>query len=224
MLGPQDEGQQHVTPKMRLMMLALAVTLAAPAVAGPKQGDLATAVLHDPEAPVGGNPMGDVTIVAFLDYNCPFCRRSTPELDKFVAGDPNVRVVYKDWPILAASSVLDAKMALAANYQGKYQQAHNALMAMKTRFASNDAVKDALKAAGIDMDRLNADLAAHNDEINALLKRNFAQADALGLQGTPVFLVGPFKLAQELDEAGFRQAVADARSRLKGDHPGPASH
>ena len=186
-----------------------------PQVAQPIQSsaDLARLVLHDPDAPMAGNPNGDVTIVAFLDYNCPYCRRSTPQLDAFIKSDANVRVVYKDWPILAASSVLEAKVALAANYQGEYQAAHDALMAITIRPATKDAVKTAMSGAGIDIDRLNRDLATHNDDIDALLKRNNAEAEALGLQGTPVFLVGPFKMAQELDEAGFRQAVADARAR-----------
>ena len=179
--------------------------------------DLTRLVLHDPASPSGGNPRGDVTIVAFLDYNCPYCRRSTPQLDAFLKSDPNVRVVYKDWPILAASSVLEAKVAVAANYQGKYQEAHDALMEISVRPASKEAVKAAMEAAGIDIVRLNADLARHSDEIEALLRRNNTEAEALGFQGTPVFLVGPLKLAQELNEAGFRQAVADARARRSGE-------
>src|SRR5260370_4468765 len=77
------------------------------------------AILNDPEAPVAGNPMGDVTIVAFLHYNCPFCKRATPDLDKFVQTDGKVRLVYKDWPILTKASVYGAKLALARKYQGK---------------------------------------------------------------------------------------------------------
>lgn len=210
-----------------IVMATMALTVAAPVAFGQKTSDFIQMVLHDPDAPVGGDPNGDVTIVAFLDYNCPFCRRSTPELDKYIASDPNVRIVYKDWPILAESSVLAAKVAIAAKYQGKYQQAHDALMAITIRPATAEAVKAAVQSAGIDVGRLNEDLSTHNDDINALLKRNLAQADAMGLQGTPVFLIGPFKMAQELDEAGFRQAVADARARQKAAsaaEPGPADH
>jgi protein-disulfide isomerase len=190
----------------------------APALAAPT-ADLAQLVLHDPESPVGGNPNGDVTIVAFLDYNCPFCRRSTPQLNAFLATDPNVRLVYKDWPILSEASVTEAKVALAARYQNKYREAHDALMAITIRPASTAAVKTAMKSAGLDIDRLNKDLAAHNDDIDALLKRDEAEAEALGFQGTPVFLIGPFKMAQELDEGGFRQVVADARARLAAATP-----
>ncbi len=86
-------------------------------------------ILNDPATPVGGNPDGDVTIVAFMDYNCPFCKKSSPDLERFVKDDGKVRLVYKEWPILADSSVYGARLALAAKYQGKYLDAHLALMA-----------------------------------------------------------------------------------------------
>ena len=76
-----------------------------------------------------------------------------------------------------------------------------------------------MQAAGIDVDRLNTDLAAHGADITALLQRTLSQADAMHLQGTPVFLIGPFIKAQELDFAGFRQAVSDARARQSGGLP-----
>ena len=200
--------------------LAACTLICAPATAQqPAIGsaaELTRLVLHDPTSPTAGNPRGDVTVVAFLDYNCPFCRRATPQLDAFLKTDPNVRVVYKDWPILAPSSITEAKVALAAAYQGMYQQAHDALMAIAIRPATKDAIKAAVESAGVDVARLDKDLAAHNDAIDAILARDNAEAEALGLQGTPVFLVGPFKIAQELDEAGFRQAVADARARQGG--------
>lgn len=171
-------------------------------------------VLHDPESPVAGNPKGDVTIVAYLDYNCPYCRRSTPELDRFLSSDPNVRVVFKDWPILGPTSITAAKIALGAKYQGKYLAAHEALMRMNLRSANSKPMKDALEAAGVDTTKLNADLSAHNDAISEILQRNIEEADALGFQGTPVFIIGPFVMRSALDEAGFRQAVSDARARL----------
>ena len=195
--------------------------LASPVLAqdkpAPSPAELTRMVLHDPASPEAGDPRGDVTIVAFLDYNCPFCRRTTPQLDAFLRSDPKVRVVYKDWPILAASSVLEAKVAVAAGYQGRYAAAHDALMAITVRPATREAVKAAVSGAGIDVARLNADLAAHDADIDALLARDNTEAEALGFQGTPVFLIGPFTIAQELDEAGFRQAVSDARARRGAD-------
>ncbi|SHF72620.1 Protein-disulfide isomerase [Kaistia soli DSM 19436] len=185
-------------------------SLAGAGLAHSERGDT-NAILHDPDAPVGGNPRGDVTIVAFLDYNCPFCKKSAPDLDRIVREDGKIRLVYKDWPILAPSSVFGARAALAVKYQDRYEAAHHALMGIPGHGIAEDKMLTAIRAAGIDMERLNQDLTAHAAEIDALLRRNLAQADTLGLQGTPTYLVGPF-MTSTLDYAGFRQVVADARA------------
>ncbi|MGA0531914.1 DsbA family protein [Hansschlegelia sp. KR7-227] len=170
-------------------------------------------IVGDPSAPVGGNPKGDVTIVAFVDYNCGFCKRSAPALDKLVKADGKVKLVYKDWPILAESSVVGAKLALAAKYQGKYEVAHAALMSLTGAKVPVDKMSAALTTAGVDMSRLAADAEAHNSEITALLKRNDAQARGMQFQGTPVYLIGPLLVAAALDYAGFKDAVEQARAR-----------
>ena len=195
----------------------VASSLSARVLAAPGPVDV-KAILNDPEAPVGGNPDGDVTIVAFLDYNCPFCKKATPALAKLVASDGGVRLVYKDWPILAASSVDGARMALAAKYQGEYEQAHAALMAVPGR-SSRDHMAEAIRKAGVDMTRLEADLKTHDSEISALINRNRDEADSLGLEGTPVFLIGPFKVAAALDYEGLKRVVEQARERQNGAAP-----
>ncbi|WP_370677722.1 DsbA family protein [Pleomorphomonas sp. PLEO] len=169
-------------------------------------------VLHDPATPEGGNPKGDLTIVAFADYNCPFCKKAEPDLDRAVREDGNIRLVYKDWPILTQASVYGARLALAAHYQGAYERAHHALMTMPGRAVSHDDMQQAIAAAGVDMPRLNADLEAKKSDITALLARNMDQADALGLQGTPTYLIGPL-ITSTLDYDGFRAAIAEARQR-----------
>ncbi|MFT0860721.1 DsbA family protein [Ancylobacter sp. G4_0304] len=171
------------------------------------------ALLYDPKTPTGGNPKGDVTIVAFFDYNCGYCKQSSPALEKLVKEDGKIRLVYKDWPILAASSVSAAQLALAAHYQGKYQAAHKALIALPSRSMNDAKMSAALKAAGVDLARLSADLDANAKEIGAILVRNNEQAEALQLPGTPVYLVGPYKVAASLDYQGFKDVVADARKR-----------
>lgn len=173
-------------------------------------------ILRDPAAPVGGNPEGDVTIVAFTDYNCPFCKKAEPDLERAVREDGNIRLVYKDWPILTQASVHGARLALAAHYQGAYERAHHALMTISGRAVSQDDMRQAIAAAGVDMSRLTADLEARKGDITALLARNMDQADALGLQGTPAYLIGPL-LASTLDYDGFRAAIAEARRRQAGD-------
>ena len=136
------------------------------------------AILNDPEAPEGGNPKGDVTIVAFVDYNCPFCKKSAPDLERIVAEDGQIRLVYKDWPILSEASVFGAQLALASKYQGAYLRTHTALMSVRGH-VSKESLLEAVKASGIDMDRVQNDLGAHSGQISALLnaispKRNLS--------------------------------------------------
>ncbi|MBS7700078.1 MULTISPECIES: DsbA family protein [unclassified Chelatococcus] len=168
-------------------------------------------ILNDPAVPVGGNPKGDLTIVAYLDYNCPYCKKTAPILDRIVKEDGRIRLVYKDWPVIRPTSIDGATLAIAANFQGKYEAAHHALMSIPGSNVSRDAMSKALQAAGIDMSRLDADMAARAGEIDALIKRNMAQGDALDLTGTPTFLVGPFRTST-LDAQGFKQVIKDARA------------
>jgi protein-disulfide isomerase len=117
-----------VLTRRGLMVALLAGGLASRALAQATKAD-EDAILRDPDAPVAGNPAGDVTIVAFLDYNRPYCKVAAPDLARVVKEDGNIRLVYKDWPVIAETSVCAAQLALAAQYQGRYQQAHDALMA-----------------------------------------------------------------------------------------------
>ena len=87
-------------------------------------------ILRDPAAPVGGNPEGDVTIVAFTDYNCPFCKKAEPDLERAVREDGNIRLVYKDWPILTQASVHGARLALAAHLLRREQTLVSTLRAV----------------------------------------------------------------------------------------------
>ena len=197
------------------LTLALAALATSPALAAQVNVE---EILNDPASPIGGDPKGDVTIVAFLDYNCPFCKKATPGLARAVKEDGHVRLVYKDWPILAPSSVDGAKLALAAKYQDKYEDAHAALMALKGRSTAAQ-MRAAVEGAGVDMARLDADLSAHAADIAALIKRNNAEAESLELQGTPVFLIGPFKVAAAIDYDEFKRVVGQARARQKGGAP-----
>lgn len=174
----------------------------------------ARAILDDPDAPVGGNPKGNTPIVAFLDYNCPYCRATAPDLNRFVAADGQIRLVYKDWPILALSSVYGARLALGANLQGQYQSAHDALMAIRGVKTTEATMRAAVEVAGVDMSKLDRDLGAHDKAIMRLIKRNDDQAKALGLEGTPSYLIGPFLIAQPLNYQGFSEAVQNFRQHL----------
>lgn len=170
------------------------------------------AILHDPDAPESGNPKGDVTIVAFTDYNCPFCKQAAPDLQRIVKEDGGIRLVYKDWPILSEASVVGAQLAIAAKFQGRYETAHHALMGIPGRKISAQKMRKAVAASGVDMKRLEADLKGQEKKITALIYRNMDQADSLGLQGTPTYLIGPFRTST-LDYDGFKLALEEARRR-----------
>ena len=201
-----------IRPSRRTMLVGLTALMGAGLAAQVRADDLsAEMILNDPEAPVGGNAKGDLTIVSFFDYNCPFCKRTVRPLNAVLASDGNIRHVYKDWPILAKSSIYGAKLALAARYQDRYEEAYTALMQIDGSRISEKQMRQAVQDAGFDMRRLETDADRHDDEITTLLRRNNAQAEGLGLHGTPVFLIGQFLVASALDEAGFRQVVKDAR-------------
>ncbi len=181
---------------------------------GPTEADVSReAILFDPAAQIAGNPKGDLTIVVFFDYNCPYCKQSEPELTRLVKTDGKIRLVYKDWPILTPDSIKGAQWALAAKYQGRYDDAHFAMMAIPGPKIPAARMREAIAKSGVDMDRLDADLQAHGDDITKLLRRNLAQADSLGLQGTPAYIVGEYRVTQALNYEGFKRVAADARAR-----------
>jgi protein-disulfide isomerase len=171
-------------------------------------------VLRDPEIPSLGNPKGDLTVVEFFDYQCPFCRKMAPELAKLTQDDGNIRLVLKDWPVFGDASVYAAKMALASKYQDKYVQAHQALIQVDSKLTV-DAVNDLLAKAGVDVATATSDLQAHQKTIDDLLARNSAQAEAFGFQGTPGFIVGTFRVPGVLEMKVFKQVIADARAAAK---------
>ena len=167
-------------------------------------------VLRDPEIPAAGNVDGDINIVEWFDYNCPYCRKIEPELRQVVQDDGKGRLVLKDWPILGEVSKIAARMALGAKYQDKFIQAHDAMIGVASRL-TEPRLHELLAAAGVDMDRLKADLTGNARAIDAILARNNAQAEAFGFKGTPSFIVGKFRVPGVLTMAEFEMVIADAR-------------
>jgi protein-disulfide isomerase len=192
---------------------------AAPAAArGQDDGDnvlTEALVLRDPEIPAAGNANGDITIVEYFDYQCPYCRKIAPELRQVVQNDGKVRLVLKDWPILGPISVVASRMALASKYQDKYVQAHEALIGLSSKL-TEPRLREVLAGAGIDVDRLNRDLAGNAKTIDAILARNDDQGRAFGFKGTPAFIVGKFRVPGALTMEEFGQAIADARKAAAG--------
>ena len=167
-------------------------------------------VLRDPDIPVAGNPKGDITIVEYFDYQCPYCRKLEPELRQVVQDDGKVRLVLKDWPVLGPVSVIAARMALASKYQDKFLQAHAALIGVNSKL-TEPRIRELLADAGVDVDRATRDLATNAKAIDAILARNNDQATAFGFRGTPSFIIGKFRVPGVLTMAQFEQAIADAR-------------
>jgi protein-disulfide isomerase len=167
-------------------------------------------VLRDPGIPVAGNGSGDVSVVEFFDYQCPYCRKVEPELRQVVHDDGKIRLVWKDWPILGPMSVVASRMAVASRYQDKFEQAHDALIALNSKL-TEAKIRDALSGGGLDVDRLDRDLKEKATEIDATLARNNDQATAFEFRGTPSFIVGKFRVPGVLTMPQFTRAIADAR-------------
>ena len=167
-------------------------------------------VLRDPDIPVAGNADGDITIVEYFDYQCPYCRKIEPELRQVVQDDGKVRLIWKDWPILGPVSVTATRMALASKYQGKFTEAHDALIGVSSKL-TEPRIHELLAGAGIDVDRATRDLATNAKAIDAIMARNNDQATAFGFRGTPSFIVGKFRVPGVLTMAEFDQVIADAR-------------
>ena len=164
---------------------------------------------NDPNAPEIGNPDGDVTVVEFFDYNCPFCKRASAEVAQLLEKDANVRVVYREWPILSEGSVVAARASLAARNQGKYQEFHEALMGLKGR-ADEASVMRVAKEVGLDLDRLREDMAA--PEIDEHLQTTSTLAQQLGFNGTPSFVVGDGLAPGFIELNELEAMVAEARA------------
>jgi protein-disulfide isomerase len=149
------------------------------------------ALLAPPLAtPASGDPKAKVTVVEFFDYQCPICRGIEPDLKKLVDQDHNVRIVHKDLPVFGAASQYAAYCSFAAARLGKYEMAHDALIASHIRLETSDAVRSVLSGAGFDVKSLDADIAQHEREYATVLARNRREATALGIKGTPGVIVG----------------------------------
>jgi protein-disulfide isomerase len=167
-------------------------------------------ILNDVEAPVAGNPNGDVTIVEFFDYRCPYCKQVGPTIAQLLKEDSKLRFVYKELPILGPDSVVAARAALAARNQGKYFPLHDALM--RTRGTLDEATVLKLAGdAGLDTKRLKTDMSA--PEIDKILDRNMKLAHMLAITGTPGFVVGDTIVPGAVDLATLRSLVSDARKK-----------
>jgi len=170
---------------------------------------------RDPRAPVGGNPEGDVTVVEFFDYNCPYCRAVKPALRELLAGDAGLRFVYKEFPILGESSQTAARAALAATRQGRatYERFHDALLGVQGQLANDDVFRIA-ERIGLDMARLRTDM--EDPGIEAAIQANLDLASRLKITGTPAFVIGEAIIPGAVSLEELREAVSQARTKSTG--------
>lgn len=171
------------------------------------------ALLRDKYSVVAGNPKGDVTIVEFFDYQCGYCKAVKPQLDRALKADRNIRLVYKEFPILGSVSTYASRAAIAARKQGddKYRAYHNALM--KARRLSVPAVLAIAKQVGLDVDKLRKDM--NDPEVAETIRRNHALARKLGIRGTPAFVIGDEMVPGAIGTAQIAAKVARARAACK---------
>jgi len=169
-------------------------------------------IFHAKSSVVAGNPQGDVSVVAFLDYNCPYCREGAPDLAKLIAQDGKVRLVLKELPVLGKDSEEVARIALAAVPQGKYLELHQRLFSEPGRATKAKALRVAGQL-GLDIARLEADM--NDASITATLLDNTRLARDIGVRGVPFYLVGDRRVASE--DGDLYDALAGGVAAIRKD-------
>ncbi len=172
--------------------------------------DNRAALYEDADSPVAGNPDGDVTVVEFFDYRCGYCKRTFPTLMQTLKDDGNVRLVLKEFPILGADSRIAAQAALAARKQGKYFPYHKAMMAARGTL-NEKAIMAIARSVGLDTKRLQRDM--QDPAIKAMIDKNFRLADALGVRGTPAFVIGNRLVPGAVNSVTLKSLIAQAREK-----------
>ena len=166
-----------------------------------------------PMSPVSGNAHGDVTLVEFFDYQCGYCKRALGTMEALLNTDADVRVVWKEFPILGPVSSIAARAAMAADRQNRYLPFHLALM--RAPELTEEKVFEIAGETGLDIERLRRDM--EDPAIDAYLEETRALARELGIEGTPAFVVGDTLVPGIIDAAQMNALLAAARA---GDNRG----
>jgi protein-disulfide isomerase len=162
---------------------------------------------QDLNAPVLGNPDGDITIVEFFDYNCGYCKRAMTAMQAVLEKDKNIRVVYREFPILSEGSIFASRAALASRAQGKYEEFHWALMSAQR--ADEASVMKIAEQIGLDVAKLRVDMDA--PEVAEHIQTSRDVANALQFTGTPSFLIGDEIVGGYIPEETIVEIIADQR-------------
>ena len=164
--------------------------------------------LTSADAPSVGPADADVVVVEFFDYNCGYCRRAVPDIQKLIKEDTNVRFVFREMPILSPNSRDVARWSIAAHKQDKYFEFHAALMEKRGN-RSPAVMKEMAEELGLDADKLEKD--ANSAAVKKMLEKDVEVARAIGIRGTPAFIIGGDLYPGYLGEDGLRQTIENAR-------------
>lgn len=147
----------------------------------------ANPLFHQPNDPVSGNPAGKITVVEFFDYQCTHCVDMAPVMTALIKANPDIRVIYKEFPIRGPVSEFASRAALAANKQGKYVELSHAILT-SAQPLTQDSVLQIAKSTGINVDKLKKDM--EDTSVKNQLKANIKLAQDLKLMGTPAIFIG----------------------------------
>jgi len=165
-------------------------------------------LLNDPASPVAGNPEGDVTLVEFFDYRCQFCRRVVSSMRALLEEDDDLRIVFKELPVLGEDSVRAARAALASRRQDGYVPFHFALM--QANHFSEAAILELAASLGLDARQLARDM--HAPEIQRAIEDNYQLASRLGVEGTPAFVIGDRLIPGAVGKDRLEELIEEARA------------
>ncbi|PIR37492.1 MAG: hypothetical protein COV35_10415 [Alphaproteobacteria bacterium CG11_big_fil_rev_8_21_14_0_20_39_49] len=168
---------------------------------------------NNPLDPVVGNPEGDVTIVEFFDYTCGYCKKIMPYIAEIIKEDPNVKVVFKEIPILGPNAIIAAKASIAV-YQiapEKYFEFHTKLMSK--RITSKASVLEEATALGIDAKQVEERM--ESDEVINIILKSKELAESIGVRGTPAIVIGETLFPGAIDLETFRKQIAQERAKNK---------
>src|SRR6201992_1696703 len=172
----------------------------------------ADTIFNSPRGVVLGNKNGDVTFVEFFDYNCGYCKRAMADMIDLMKTDPKLKVVLKEFPVLSDGSVEAAKVAVAVRMQdpggAKYLDFHQKLLGGRGPADKAHALA-AAKDAGVDMARLEKDVAS--PEVKATIEENMKLAEAMGMNGTPSYVVGKQVVVGAIGLDGLKEKIDMAR-------------
>ena len=163
----------------------------------------------DKNAPILGNPNGEITIVEFFDYNCGYCRRAFKTIMNLIADNNAVKVVMRELPILGDASVFTAKASLASQKQQKYEEFHVALMNNRSRNTEKSVLKIA-KKIGMDVDQLQLDM--NSSFVLDHIEESQKLSESLGISGTPAFVFGEKIVPGAIDLQAMKDLVAQIAS------------